>query len=223
MPGDLVTEIMNERLFTGGIAPPGTADPGDSGYDDFREQAQGAAPIPTATVPSVSPTDAARAADLVGKIGALLQRTNITASLPAHAEPTPWSNPIDLSTTVNVAAAAGAYQTVLSYTAPPGRYARISGYGFDVDGAYTYNGSLLWRLLLQGTLAGGMDPWAEHRGSIIQPRSAFIIVPEGQTLLFQVQRAVAAGGPSAVQMCLTGWTWRLRNNYQGTAASLAGV
>lgn len=220
--GDIVTNMMNERLFGGG-APMPVTDPGDGGYDRFRTEGEAAASIPSGSMPSVNATDAARAADLVSKIALMLQRTNITASLPAHVEPTPWSNPIDLSKTVALAGAVSGYQTVLTYTAAPGRYGRISGFGVDVDNSYAYNGTLLWRLLLNGVDPGGLTDWGEHRGSVIQPRSTVIIVPEGQTVVFQVKRDVAAGGVFNVAMAMVGWTWRLRNNFQGSQASIAGV
>jgi hypothetical protein len=60
----------------------------------------------------------------------------------------------------------------------------------------------------------------EHRGSMVQPAETFIIVPMGQILLFQVRRTLAAGGTFNVDMKIKGWDWLLRNNAEGTKASI---
>lgn len=159
---------------------------------------------------------------LVAKIMNVIRRTNITVSPPAHIKPIVWADPIDLSARVTIAAAASAaWTTAVTYTAPPGRWARISGYGVQVlDAAYTYNGSLLWRIVKNGfeEVGPGMSNWAEQRGSLVNMRPVYIRVEEDQTIQFQVRRAVAAGAPQDVDMGLTGWQWPLRMNYEGTGA-----
>ncbi len=128
-----------------------------------------------------------------------------------------------MSGQVSLGAAVSAYQTVVSFTCPPGRWARIEQYGVNVlDPAYTYDGSILWAFRgPQGNyLDQGMSNWGEQRGSMVFPRKTVIILQEEQTLNFQVRRAVAAGGAQTVQMGFRGWTWRLRNNYEGTQASV---
>jgi len=158
---------------------------------------------------------------LVAKIMNVIRRTNITVSPPAHNKPIIWSDPIDLSARVTVPAAVGAYQTVIQYQAPPGRWARIDGYGVQVlDAAYTYNGSLLWRIVKNGVeeVGPGLSNWAEQRGSLVNMRPIYIRVEEDDVITFQVRRAVAAGAPQDVDMGLTGWQWPLRMNYEGTGA-----
>jgi hypothetical protein len=130
---------------------------------------------------------------------------------------------VDLSDSAVVPAAVQAqYVPVVEFTCPPGRWARIEQYGVNVlDPAYTYNDSILWAFRLQGRfLDQGMSNWGEQRGTMVFPRKTIIIVQEGQLLQFMVRRAVAAGGPQTVQMGFRGWTWRLRNNYEGTQASV---
>lgn len=160
--------------------------------------------------------------ELVRAILSEVRSANVTVSPPAHVQPPIWANAIDLSARVTVPAAAGNYATAISITAPPGRWARIDSYGVNVlDPAYDYDGSILWRFLLNGIpLPEGMSDWGIQRGSIFMPRKTYIVLNEGDVLDFQVQRAVAAGADQDVEMALTGWTWRLRNNYEGTAGSV---
>jgi len=159
---------------------------------------------------------------LVAKIINVIRRANITVSPPAHVSPIVWSDPIDLSARVTVPAAVGNYVTAVTFTCPPGRGARIKHYGVNVrDAGYTYDGSILWRWRRNGqNLGDGMSDWGEQRGSLVDPRETYIRLAEDDVLEFQVRRAVVAGAPQDVEMGFSGWTWRLRNNYEGTAASV---
>jgi hypothetical protein len=159
---------------------------------------------------------------LVADIVHMVKKTNLTASPPAHLSPIVWSEPVDLSARVSVPAAVGVYTSAITFTVPEGRYARLKYYGVNViDPAYTYNGSLLWRFIVNGNpLGDGMSDWGIQRGSVIQPRETYIILKQEDVLGFQVRRAVAAGAAQDVDMSITGWTWRLRMNYEGTGASV---
>lgn len=158
---------------------------------------------------------------LVSKILNVIRRTNITVSPPAHIAPTYWTQPIDLSARVNVAAAVGAYATAITYTVPEGYGGRIDGYGVTVqDAAYNYNGSLLWRLQINGRDIENLTDWGEQRGSVVIPRETVIILQEQDTIRLQVRRAVGAAGAQDVDHALKGWIWRKRMNYEGTAASV---
>ena len=158
---------------------------------------------------------------LVCDLAKLLMRSNITASLPAHSQPHIWSTPIDLSARISVPAAVTGNGIVISYQVAPGRWARFDGYGMnDPTGTFTYDGSILWSITVDGVAVPSLTDIAEQRGSIVQPRKTFIIVREGQTIQFAVRRAVAAGAPTTIDMALTGWTWRLRTNAEGTKASV---
>lgn len=225
MGDDVLNDDLDQRLF--GPAPDQPLElPGVRGQDLFRGIAQQDSPGSVeakalAGDPRLNPADQARADALVQRLATLLRNTNITASLPAHSVPMLWSDPIDFSARRSVPAAVEAdYTNVISYRVPPGRWARISGYGVDVDGSYTYDGSLVWRIQVNGYNVPSLADWAQHRGSIIQPRETFFLVPEGQLVTFAVKRAVAAGGASNVDMALVGWTWRLRRNAEGTKASI---
>jgi hypothetical protein len=155
---------------------------------------------------------------MIQRLSALFQNTNITASRPAYNDPHQWSTPVDLSQSVIVPAAVGVDVDVLTYYAPEGRSIRISGYGVDVDGGYTYDGSLLWTIKKNGAIVETLGNWAQHRGSVAKPRDTFILLngDDKDQITFSVRRAVAAGGPSTVAMCLVGWTFRPRFNYEGT-------
>jgi hypothetical protein len=222
MPSDdLIMQGLMDRVF-GGVDPVPTQDPSAGQYDELRNQSQAGGSIPNEPLPLVGQADVDRAKEIVRQIAGLFQRSNITASLPAHVEPTPFSIPLDLSTTITLPAAASPVWTpMLTYKSPPGRYARIAGYGVDVDGSFTYDGSILFRLLKNGADPGGLTDWGEHRGSVIRPRWTFIILPEDQVITLQCRRAVAAGAPSRVSAALVGWSWLLSNNWQGTQASIA--
>lgn len=172
------------------------------------------------TMPALSPAEAAKAVALRDLLLKMIRGTNITAALPAHDAPMVYSEPIDLSATYTLPAAAGDYTTVVSFTVPSGRWARISGYGVDVDGGFTYDGSILWRLTVNGLAVPTLSDWGQHRGTIAIPRKTFFLAKEDQTIAFQVKRATAAGGTNAVTMALIGWTWVMRKTYDGTKASI---
>ncbi len=214
---------LNGRLFSQSPQPPSGYRPGQEDRGDFRrifQQEHGDASKPSL----LSDADMARVEYLLRRISALFQNTNITASLPAHSTPDPWATPIDLSALFVLPAVVGAYTTVISYRASPGRWARISGYGVDVDGAFAYDDSILWRVTKNGNPVPTLSDWGQHRGSIANLRDTFILLNgdlnEGEIVTFDVRRAVAAGGPSNVSMALHGWTWRPRFNYEGTKASI---
>lgn len=238
MAGESLTELQdadrNKLLFGRMPQPMAEARPGLEQRGNFRtifeDGASRSIPKDPKANPLLSPVDYARAALLMSQLAALIQNTNITTSLPAHNAPNLWSTPIDLSATVVVPATVGVDIDVLSYRSQPGRRARIDGYGVDVtDPAnYPYDGSLLWTIKKNGIPVQTLDNWGEHRGSVIRPRETFVLLDgdngvangSGDIVTFSVRRAVAAGSPATVVMALTGWTWRPRNNYEGTRASI---
>lgn len=232
--GSSLTAEQPSSLFRREAQPATENRPGLEQRGNFRQIAQGtsAREMPAA-VPGgdalLSPQDRARAALLIQQFAALIQNTNITASPPAHNAPNLWSTPIDLSAQIVVPAAAGNYYGVIQYRAQPGRWARITGYGVDTDDpAYNYDGSLLWRIRKNGLYVETLGDWAEHRGTVIRPRETFILLNGdngqsgmgGDQISFEVRRAVAAVAPTRVYMALVGYTWRPRNNYEGTRASI---
>jgi len=169
----------------------------------------------------LDPADRARAALTVKLLSELFRNTAFTAANPAHVQPTVFSNPVDLSSVTTLPAGASATWTnLLTFTVPPGRYCRINGYGFDVrGGAFSYNGDIVWRILVENTAVATLESIAEQRGTPVDPRETFFLARDGQKIQFQARRT-AAGGPDDIEAVLTGWTWRLRNNYEGTQASV---
>jgi hypothetical protein len=162
---------------------------------------------------------------LVNSLIQAARRLNITAAPPAHIKPHIWSEPVDISAQVTMPGAnPGAYQTVCTFTTPPGRWARIEHYGVNVvtPSTYAYDGELLWAFKLNGRfLDQGMSDWGEQRGSMVFMRQTVILMNnEGVTLEFLIRRAVANAVPKVVQMAFRGWTYRLRNNYEGTQGSV---
>jgi len=164
------------------------------------------------------------AKDLARELMNLMRRTNITAGLPAHIRPPVWNDPVDLSATVVVPAAVQAnYVTAVTFRVPAGHGFRMEQYGVNVlDAAYTYDGSILWGMRVDGVLLDqGMSDWGEQRGTMVFPRKTSVVVwREEVNVDFMVRRAVVAGAPQSVQMGFRGWTWRKRNNYEGTQASV---
>ena len=226
---ELADVSLTNRLFNSDVQPAVQSRPGIDQRGGFRTIAQGEASIPSpGPNPLLSDQDRARAALLLQQLSALLQNTNITTSQPAHNAPNLWSTPVDLSGQIVVPAIVGVYRPVITFRAPPGRWVRITGYGVDVDGAFTYNGSLLWQISKNGQPVQTLSDWGEHRGSVIRPRDTFILLNGnngdsnggGDIITFSVKRAVAAGGPNTVSMALLGYTWRPRNDYEGTKASI---
>ena len=226
---ELADVSLTNRLFNSDVQPAVQSRPGIDQRGGFRTIAQGGASIPVpGPDPLLSDQDRARAALLLQQLSALLQNTNITASQPAHNAPNLWSTPVDLSGQVTVPAIVTPYLPVISFRAPPGRWVRISGYGEDVNGNYTYDGSLLWQISKNGQPVQTISDFAEHRGTVIRPRDTFILLNGnngdsnggGDLITFSVRRAVAAGAPNQVSMALIGWSWRPRNDYEGTKASI---
>lgn len=164
------------------------------------------------------------AKELARELMNLCRRTNITAGMPAHIRPPVWNDPVDISATVVVPAAVQAnYVTAATFRVPAGHGLRVEQYGVNVlDAAYTYDGSILWAFRVDGAfLDQGLTNWGEQRGSMIFPRKTSIVVwREEVNIDFMVRRAVAAGAPQSVQMGFRGWTWRKRNNYDGTQSSV---
>jgi hypothetical protein len=209
-----------DRLFR---APPISSPldfPGRAGRQASRDIFDGNPPGTGQPKPVLNATQRAMVDAVVDRLAKIARNTNFTAALPAHTTPGYWSNNIDLSDQVALAGAVTPYQTVLSYTAPPSRYGRISAYGFDVDNSYAYDGTIQWRMVLNGVPVQDLLDVVEHRGSMVQPAETFIIVPMGQILLFQVRRTLAAGGTFNVNMKIKGWDWLLRTNAEGTKASI---
>jgi hypothetical protein len=199
---------------------PGVEGRAEGAITAMRDQGTGLSPIPTGA-PLLDEREMPRARALARVLAQLIQNTNITAALPAHVSPPLWSEPVDLVQRVTVPAAVGQYVPVIRYQAPPGRWARIASYGVNVlDPAYTYDGSILWRIRVNGNDVPTLADWGDQRGSIIQPRQTFIVLREDWQVTFEVKRAVAAVLPQDVVMALSGWAWRYRFNYEGTKASL---
>ncbi len=231
MSDDLGSLDLSERLFGNQPQPPAENRPGLNRRHDFRalfDQNEAEGVPPGTQKPLLSEVDIARADLMLRRLNALIQNSNITASLPAYGAPHLWSTPIDLSARFVLPAVVTPYTTVLRFAVPPGRWARIDGYGVDVDGAFTYDNSILWRIRKNGIDVPYLADWGQHRGSVIEPRDTFILGNGdigssngmGEVITFEVQRAIAAGAPSNVDMVLTGWTWRPRNNYEGTRSGM---
>lgn len=223
-----MSPAVHKSLFAQSAQPATEARPGLEQRGNFRDIFEGRQPEPRQS-DLLSPQDRARSALLLQQFAALIQNTNITASQPAHNQPNLWSTPVDLSAQVIVPAAVGAYIVGIQYQAQPGRWVRINGYGVDTtDPTYTYDGSLMWLIRKNGQYVETLGDWGEHRGSVIRPRETFILLngdngqsnQGGDRITFEVRRAVAAAGPTTVHMALTGYTWRPRNNYEGTRASI---
>lgn len=196
---------------------------GPQGLNDMARIERGDAlnAAPQVAPPQVSTTDKARIDRFVSGFANLFRELNFTASLPAHVSPAYYSDPIDKSARATVAAAVGAYVTVVSFKCPTGRSAVVNAYGVNVlDTLYTYNGSLLWRMVRSNGAINDVLDFAEQRGSLVQPRSTYIRLQQDDTLNFQVRRAVVAGAPQDVDMCMVGWTWRPRNAYDNPRDSV---
>lgn len=227
--GDL-NQNLEERLFGQKPNAPAENRPGMDVRGQARLEFQGG---PDATPPSnphpfLTPSDLARADLFLKQLSAWSQNTNITASLPAWNQPHIWTTPVDLSVRFTLPAAAGTYLVAITYQAQPGRWARISGYGVDVPAGFSYDGSILWAIRKNGQFVDTLFDWGQHRGTLPEPRETFVLLcgdngssaGKGDIITFEVKRAVAAGGPTDIDMCLVGWTWRPRFNYEGTKVGI---
>lgn len=146
-----------------------------------------------------------------------IRDTAFTAAPPAHIKPHFYSYAIDRSVTVAIPAAVmlpGQFTNGITYKVPGGCYARIYGYGVNVqDATYTYNGSLLWSILVNGLAMPSSDlaNWGLQRGSIVLPRKTVINLVEDDIVTMNVTRAtLGANGTQNVDMALLGWTYKPR-------------
>ena len=128
---------------------------------------------------------------------------------PAGARPFNFGNVIPYP---NGGVGVGGPATVISYTVPQGfnaviKYVAIvhlSG-GF-VDGT----GNVVWRVLINGGAAPGLDNQQFQIGSMSQPREIVILLAENDTLQITVTLPVAAAGPGAAATTaavLSGWEY----------------
>jgi hypothetical protein len=167
-------------------------------------------------VPQDTTKDAFLAA-MVQKMKSFFRDAAVTASRPAHVDPNYWSTPLDISSSISVPAALmapGLWTTITSFKVPNGSLARVQGYGVNVqDAAYTYNGSLIWRIQVDGNNVPNLFDFAQQRGSLVLPRQTFFVVPENKVISFQVRRNIVAGGAQTVEAGLFGWLWQPRNTY----------
>lgn len=193
----------------------------DDGTPETRKLAGIYDNFPFVSEDFLDPVDKARAALTVKLMSELFRNSAFTAANPAHVQPTVFSNPVDLSSVTTLPAGPSPTWTdLLTFDVPEGRYCRIKGYGFAVrGGAFTYDGSILWRILVGNTAVGTLNNIAEQRGTPVEPREVFFLARDGERIQFQARRT-AAGGPDDIEAVLTGWTWRLRNTYEGTQASI---
>jgi hypothetical protein len=198
--------LMQKLFGQSNTIPPVTGIPGrdlassDATRDAFQGDRIGTALRQDTSVPQgITPDDLARADALISKMAGFFQNANITASLPAFNIPNFWSSPIDLSAQVTVPGVVQPnYTTVLSWKCQEGTRTRITGYGVKVETpGYTYDGSLLWQLTLNGVQIGSLYGWGQQRGSIVSPRETFIIMQPGDFLQFQVRRAALTAGAPA--------------------------
>lgn len=221
---DAIEAELQARVFGRGPLPPTTGVPGRdvASSDNLRANAQGGNTSGSDFAPAALPPQAQTRMDaLIAKLAALFQNANITAALPAHNVETWWSQPIDLSGSILLPAAVTPYASVVNYTCETGTRVRIKGYGVNVvDPAYTYDGSIIWRIRKNGVNVLNLAGWSEQRGSLVQPRETFILLEAGDILSFQVSRAVAAVAAQTVQMCITGYTWKPRRDYEGYRSSI---
>jgi hypothetical protein len=186
--------------FSGGVTVP----PAD--LDMFR------AHLPKIATPT---------SELVDALLKQVRHLAITAAPPANVRPTAWSQSIDLSSTIAVAAVVGNYAPAVTLTIPKGYTARIEQYGVHVTNpAYTYDGTLLWAFRKNGSqlLGFGMSNWGEQRGSMVFPRKVAITLMPNDTLEFMVRRALLPGPAYQVQMGFRGWLTPMRNTNLGTQA-----
>lgn len=211
---DAGSDLMNEAVFGSKAQLPQTNAP-PSGAPEIRP------------VGDPKPADINAVDYLIQRMAGMLRDTAFSAAQPTHNKPHYWSTPLDLSARVlaiPVAAfAPGVWTTAISYTVPPGQRVRVTDYGVNVlDATYSYNGSLLFRIQVNGiNKYPNLADWSIQRGSIVLPRSTVINLVEDDVLTFQVRRQILwAGAPQDVDFCFVGYTWQPRHSFDGSRASI---
>jgi hypothetical protein len=211
-------DLIYENLLQNGPAQPlpqGTGNPGN------QCQANGVMaqinPLMADDEQTACPPADPNFKHMLKELGTFLRDTAFTAAPPAHIKPHFYSFAIDQSNTVAVPAAVmlpGAFINGLTYIVPGGCYARIYAYGVNVqDATYTYNGSLLWSILVNGRSfpSSDLSNWGLQRGSIVLPRKTVINLVEGDVVTMNVTRAIlGTNGTQNVDMTFLGWTYKPR-------------
>lgn len=212
-------DILMEELLQNGAGNPlpiATGNPGNmaEGANVMAQMAPAFAQDPNVPAPV---TDDPQFKQVLTELQTFLRDTAFTAAPPANVKPHFWSFAIDQSVTVAVPAAVqlpGVWTNGLTYKVPGGCYARIYGYGVNVqDATYTYNGSLLWRILVNGRSypSSDLSNWGIQRGSIVIPRKTVINLVEDDIVTMDVRRdTVGANGTQNVDMAFLGWTYKPR-------------
>lgn len=149
-----------------------------------------------------------------------LQKGYITAAPPLHNAPHWFSTPIDLSGQLTVSSVTP-WTPLCTYKVEPGRRGFIHQYGVDVlDPSYPYNGVILWRITVNGNPVPTLEEFAEHRGSLVHPRTTYIRLQEGDVVRLETRRT-NSGSQHVVFGALIGWVGKPRRDYDGSLASLA--
>lgn len=212
-------DLIYDNLMQGGPAQPLPVAAGNPGNmrrgDDVMAQmapvlAQGQDAAPPASQDPLFK-------EVLSELQVFLRDTAFTAAPPANVKPHFYSFAIDQSVTVAMPAAVqlpGIWTNGITYKVPGGCYARIYGYGVNVqDATYTYNGSLLWRILVNGRSypSSDLSNWGIQRGSIVIPRKTVINLVEDDIVTMDVRRDVlGTNGTQNVDMAFLGWTYKPR-------------
>lgn len=222
---DLGIINMDSMVFGPSPVTPHNADQPIVREGAFAEALNGQYPdFPFKNPPGpLSPEQQAHIQGTIKALANLLYNVQMTAALPAHNLPTNWSQPVDRSGVVVIPAAASVQWTpITQYMVGPGRWMRIVSYGINVrEPGFPYDGSLVWRLMVGGVPVPTLESFAEQRGTLVQPREIFQLAQQDKLVSLEVRRAVASAQPNTVEGCFTGYIWRLRNDYDGTRASVS--
>lgn len=193
--------------------------------DDFSYHSSGIAPPKRFDLPppaSLTAAEEQRIRKLAERFIIELQKGYITAAPPLHNAPHWFSTPIDISGQTVVPQSVTDWITICDYRVEIGRRGFITQYGIDVlETTYTYNGGLLWRIIVNGNPVPTLEGFSEHRGSLRNPRNTYIRLLERDIICLQVRRAVASTQQNTVYGALIGWSGRPRRDYDGSLASIA--
>ncbi len=76
-----------------------------------------------------------------------------------------------------------------------------------IDPSWDYNGSILFRVRINGSPVDDCDSFQEQRGTIPSPAEALSYLKPGDRLVLEVRRAIAGTSPRDIVMGATLITW----------------
>lgn len=116
--------------------------------------------------------------------------------------------PLDREGSHAFAGAVTDWTDVVRHTVEQANNGVVSGYGIEVDGSYTYDGTLLFRVVTQEDQAlPDLASFSFQRGTIQAPSPTVVWLRPAMSFALQAKRTTAVGATFTVKARLVGSYW----------------